>query len=232
MFDNNVRMSSYSSSPMARGAAKKTETDAEASPPLRRFPAQARSRRRYEAILDAAAHLFGEIGFDATTTEAIARRADTSIGSVYQFFPDKKAIFVALAQRNIGRSQATLERALSATAAGAWTDILEGVIDALVELLRKDAGFRAVWVNVQLYGAYAEAEANAQRDLIETVRNLLAARAPDLSREDHKVIASLVVNVTSMSLVVALQQRGARSERMIGEVKRMLVAYLATYLGD
>lgn len=204
----------------------------EQATPLRRVPTQARSRKRYEAILDAAAVLFADVGFDAATTEGIAKRAGTSIGSVYQFFPDKKAIFVALAQRNIGRSQETLERAVLASAGRGWVDTLEGVIDAFVELLRKDVGYRAVWVNLQLYGEYAQAEATAQRALVHTVRDLVASRAPNLSAEDQRAIAALVVNVASMSLAAAVQQRKDRADRMVRELKRMLVAYLETYLSE
>ena len=65
-------------------------------PILRRVPQQPRGQRRIEAILDAAEQLFAEIGYDATTTNAIAARAHTAIGSLYQFFPNKEAITAAL----------------------------------------------------------------------------------------------------------------------------------------
>lgn len=195
----------------------------------RRVPTQARSRKRYEAILDAAADLFAEAGFEATTVEAIARRAETSIGSVYQFFPDKKAIFIALTDRNIGRSTEALAGLLQPSGRS-WSELLESTIDGIVALLRSDVGFRAVWTNLQLYGEYADAEAAAQRDFIRTVRALVAANGPHLSGEDHKAIAAMIVHATSLLLAVALQEPSGRSERMVREIKRMLVAYLATYL--
>jgi AcrR family transcriptional regulator len=66
---------------------------------LRRVPQQARGAQRITKILDAADELFAETGYEAATTNAIAARANTSIGSLYQFFPNKEAIFTALAQR-------------------------------------------------------------------------------------------------------------------------------------
>src|SRR5262245_58547943 len=66
--------------------------------PLRRTPKQERGQRRIERILEAAAVEFARVGFDAATTNAIARRAKTSVGSLYQFFPNKEAILAALTE--------------------------------------------------------------------------------------------------------------------------------------
>jgi AcrR family transcriptional regulator len=70
---------------------------------MRRQPKQKRSQERIERILDVAAEVFDEVGFEAATTHAIASRADTAIGSLYQFFPDKLAIFHALELRHVER---------------------------------------------------------------------------------------------------------------------------------
>lgn len=66
----------------------------------RRRPVQARSRQTVERILDAAAHVFGERGY-AGTTNHVAERAGISIGSLYQYFPDKDALLVALHDRHL-----------------------------------------------------------------------------------------------------------------------------------
>ena len=68
---------------------------------LRRQPQQKRSQKRVEKILDAAAIVFDEVGFEAATSHTIAERANTAVGSLYQFFPDKLAIFNALELRHI-----------------------------------------------------------------------------------------------------------------------------------
>ncbi|WP_083468761.1 TetR/AcrR family transcriptional regulator [Nostoc piscinale] len=63
---------------------------------MRRQPKQKRSQQRVEKILQAAAEVFAEVGYEAATTHQIAAKAETAIGSLYQFFPDKLAIFHAL----------------------------------------------------------------------------------------------------------------------------------------
>ena len=63
---------------------------------LRRQPKQQRGKERVEKILDAAAAVFDEVGYSEATTHLIAAKAGTAIGSLYQFFPDKAAIFNAM----------------------------------------------------------------------------------------------------------------------------------------
>ena len=64
--------------------------------PLRRMPVQGRSLARVSRMLDACAELIDEVGYDGLTTTLLAERAGVAIGSVYQFFPDKRAIVAAL----------------------------------------------------------------------------------------------------------------------------------------
>jgi transposase-like protein len=64
--------------------------------PPRRQPKQKRGQQRVAKILLAAAEVFAEVGYSAATTQQIADRASTAVGSIYQFFPDKLAIFHAL----------------------------------------------------------------------------------------------------------------------------------------
>src|SRR5690348_11216780 len=66
---------------------------------LRRAPAQERGQQRVERILDAAAQEFARVGYESATTNAIARRAKTSVGSLYQFFVNKEAILEGLTER-------------------------------------------------------------------------------------------------------------------------------------
>jgi AcrR family transcriptional regulator len=71
----------------------------------RRSPRQDRSRETVEAILEAAAHVFEQHGYAAGTTNRIADRAGVSIGSLYQYFPNKDAIVVELMRRHIAEAE-------------------------------------------------------------------------------------------------------------------------------
>src|SRR6202451_3973110 len=66
------------------------------SNPIRVAPRQERSTRRLAGFLDAAAELFAEVGYEAATMTAIAERSGSSIGALYNYFPDKQSIAFTL----------------------------------------------------------------------------------------------------------------------------------------
>jgi AcrR family transcriptional regulator len=74
----------------------------------RKQPRQARSRETVEALLEAAAQVFERHGYAAGTTNRIAARAGVSIGSLYQYFPSKDAILLALVERHVAEAEVAL----------------------------------------------------------------------------------------------------------------------------
>src|SRR5436305_13842349 len=87
--------------PVATPTTARTAADRPAGGPLRRVPVQGRSVARVARMLDACAELIDDLGYDGLTTTLLAERAGVAIGSVYQFFPDKRAIVQALTMRNL-----------------------------------------------------------------------------------------------------------------------------------
>ena len=78
----------------------------------RKSPRQERSRRTVARILDAATHVFHERGYSAATTNDIAVEAGVSVGSLYQYFPNKDALLVALMEQHIESATAGLAELL------------------------------------------------------------------------------------------------------------------------
>jgi AcrR family transcriptional regulator len=101
----------------------------------RKRPLQRRSRETVEAILDAAARVFEDRGYAAGTTNRIADRAGVSIGSLYEYFPNKDAIIVALAERELEREREVLLAVLSGAPSGEPIAALLGrLVEAVVDL--------------------------------------------------------------------------------------------------
>ena len=96
----------------------------------RKQPVQSRSSKTVDVILEAAAHILEERGFDGYTTNAIAERAGVSIGSLYQYFPGKDAITIALIERE---SMVLLEAVSQACALDDWQAALKAMIRAATE---------------------------------------------------------------------------------------------------
>ncbi len=64
-------------------------------------PKQVRSRETYKAILEAAAQLFGEKGYDVVTTHEIAGKASVSVGGLYRYFSDKESLLIEVYRREM-----------------------------------------------------------------------------------------------------------------------------------
>ena len=75
----------------------------------RKRPKQDRSKVTVDAILTAAAHILTEDGYDNANTNRIAKRAGVSVGSLYQYFPNKEAIVTALRDRHVNEMMAIVE---------------------------------------------------------------------------------------------------------------------------
>src|SRR5436309_8932164 len=122
---------------------RKVTTQASTNP-LRRVPVQGRSVARVQRMLDACAELVDEIGYEALTTTLLAERAGVAIGSVYQFFPDKRAIVQALALRNLEAYLARLSARSEAVELDNWWDIVDAAIDEYIAMHREVPGFRTL----------------------------------------------------------------------------------------
>src|ERR1700761_5273643 len=111
---------------------------------LRRRPVQQRSAARVERMLEACATLIDEVGYDGVTTTLIAERAGVAVGSLYQFFPDKRAVVQALTTRNLDRFMESIGQRLASVTLEHWWDAVDLVFDAYVEMYRQVPGFTQI----------------------------------------------------------------------------------------
>jgi AcrR family transcriptional regulator len=100
---------------------------------VRRRPRQRRARETVEAVLDAVIRILKRHGVRAITTNRIAQVAGVSIGSVYQYFPNKDSIFNALHQRHIDQVDRLIQRTLVEHASSPLEDLMRGMIEAMIE---------------------------------------------------------------------------------------------------
>src|SRR5829696_3178029 len=103
-------------------------------PVMRREPVQRRSAARVSSILDACATLLDEFDYDELTTSKIAERACVPIGSLYQYFPDKRAVVQALTMRNLDAFSVEVERIFSDGAPNGWRKAVDLVVDAYLRM--------------------------------------------------------------------------------------------------
>jgi len=113
---------------------------------LRNEPVQARSAARLTGLLDAAAAVIDELGYERLTTAMVAERAGASIGTVYRYFPDRIAVLQALGARNLDRVLSSVSDAVLSESHNTWTESLTAAFEVLKDAFQNEAGFRSLRV--------------------------------------------------------------------------------------
>jgi AcrR family transcriptional regulator len=194
----------------------------------RRLPRQERSKQRVERILDAAASIFTEVGYEAATTEAIAARAETSIGSLYQFYPNKRAIFGAIAERYFETTRVLFEALSTEHAESTPLDeLIDRSVDAFMGL-QADVGFRAIWNNWQVSPEIFAAGDLVNRELAKRTEAILTRRAPGVAPRRRPLVATMIIEVISAILRISARNE-EKTEDVAAEAKTILKRYLAPY---
>ena len=198
----------------------------------RRTPQQERGAARVTRLLEAAATLIAEVGVDAATTNAIAAAARTSVGSLYQFFPNKDAVVHALAERLAHEFDAVKHDVLGE----------QHALDPLELLMRRIVDGIGAWCDrhpayPRLY-AYATVHASpiAERGRLllhepveAMVDRMLAVRYPSMRAEQRNAVARVQVQtVHSVVMYSAALPDGVRT-RVREELVRMLVSALVPF---
>jgi AcrR family transcriptional regulator len=214
--------------PSARKVAPSPARRSKRKAAERRVPTQERSKARLERILDAADAVFAEVGYAAATTEEIAARAETSIGSVYQFFPNKKALFAALRTRYLVRARDLFEDLLTPQAiARPWPELLDDIVDAFWKFHSELPGFRAVWVHQSSITAeMVEAGDRMNQVIAGRAAEVMAVVAPQIPAARRIDVASALVEMISALLLVAVRRSAGDAAKLVAETKVMARAYL------
>src|SRR5687767_6519532 len=158
----------------------------------RRKPRQVRAELTRERILTAAAHVFAEFGYAAGTTNRIAEQARVSIGSLYQYFPNKDAILAELLVRHVDRGRWDQGDRLDLSP-GTLEQVVRALVRDAVDNHRDDPQLLRIMVEE---GEFSDelretiTRHGAQR--VAQVRELLA-RHPDVHVRDLDTAADLIV---------------------------------------
>ncbi len=197
----------------------------------RRVPAQERSRERVARILDAASHELAERGVEAATIESIAERAETSVGSIYQFFPNKLAIYDAIGDRYLEEVRALFAVLVSSDAPSVpWRKIIDATIDAFAELHRTSVTFRAIWSNIFYSRRFLDAGQAMNRELAERSELVFGQFARKVPPARRKLLATVTIETMSALLLLSADKPRAQANALLDEAKVLVQRYLEPYL--
>ncbi|MGW4069240.1 TetR/AcrR family transcriptional regulator [Nocardia grenadensis] len=193
----------------------------------RKQPKQQRAAQTRQWILDAAAHVFSEYGYAAGTTNRIADRAGVSIGSLYQYFPNKDSILHALMDAHFEAGSRLLTERLAAGVPPGLEDLLRLFIRATIDNHREDPRLHRVLFEEAPRAPQLLARLHEAEEFAVAAAAQLLAKHPDVVAADTTLSARIVV-ATVESLVHRLVT--APDPVPPGKLEDEMVALLTGYL--
>lgn len=198
---------------------------AAASPGLRKQPRQARSRATVEAIVEAGARVLAEDGWSGFNTNKVAETAGASIGSLYQYFPDKLSLLEAIRRRHIDECLAAL-RAV-ALAGRPLRDTMADWADALIAAHSTHPRLhRALLDEAPSFESFRNPESAFEKAYLACYGTMVATLRPDLASADAERRAITLSDAMDGIIHNAARRGELPCARIRDELVRLGVAYL------
>lgn len=194
----------------------------------RKRPRQSRSKETVESILGATARILVKHGFDGLTTNAVAEQAGVSIGSLYQYFPNKQSLVAALIEQRIDEKNARTHAALAEVAAAPFQVAVRTMIRMTIENYAAAPELSRVLIEqVPRVGRMARI-AELHQGTLTLVAAVLHARRDELAVRDPDMAAFvLVASIEAIAQRAALFQPQRLSDPgLIDEACMMVTRYL------
>lgn len=192
----------------------------------RKLPKQERSQATVEAILTATTRILTEEGYDRFTTNRVAELAGVSIGSLYQYFPNKEALIVALVEHHAKEMEQLAEHYLGGLENSSVIDVLGQIIKAVLA---------AHAVNPKLYRVLHEQVPRSQvmrqsddANMEKTLRLFLSQRRDQLQSKNLDLTVFIVGRTIKALLYGATIDRPELLNN--GELEQEIMTMLSAYL--
>ena len=157
----------------------------------RKSPVQARSAASVDAILDATIQVLLNVGKDRLTTTRVALRAGVSVGTLYQYFPNKSALLQAALKRHLAEVADAVERVCKEQEGGTLREMVTALIPAFLQAKMRDAK-----ASVALYSVSSDVDGAKMAQQMGTRSNkaivgMLASACEPLTT-DPELVASML----------------------------------------
>ncbi|WP_396274326.1 TetR/AcrR family transcriptional regulator [Hyphomonas sp.] len=179
------------------------------------------------AIVEAAARILADDGWQGVNTNAIARRAGVSVGSVYEYFPDKQAILAVIIDRHLAEGEDMLADAANGLAGGmAIDDIVSALVFGFIRLHEDDPRLhRALASEVPISAAQRKRIAALRSKIVTLVADVLSEHV-----DEAELKATLLVDTADALAhrwIVDEVGLPASADIMIAQASKMLKGYLS-----
>ncbi|WP_340116630.1 TetR family transcriptional regulator [Pelagibius sp. 7325] len=205
---------------MAKAADRKPEGRTAQS--LRRRPAQQRSRERVERILAVASQKIAESGSDALRMSEVAAEAGISIGSLYQYFPDKAAIIHTLAARYNALCRAAIEEGLAPVKdLKSLCAAFDALAAAYYDLFLAEPVIRDIWSGALADGRLRDLELEHSRVIGKMMTETLMRLFPKADRDEVAARSLLVMHLGEATMRLAVSVKRKEGDALVEAYKSM-----------
>jgi AcrR family transcriptional regulator len=179
-----------------------------------------------QRILAAAAHIFTEYGYAAGTTNRIAERARISIGSLYQYYPNKDAILAELLTRHLHGVRVTARFREEEELPESLEDIVRVFVRAEIENHLDDPQLLRIMIEqAPRTGELLQRVAREEKEMIGDLMDLFS-RHPQVRVEDEETAARLVVATLGPVVHHLVAAGSVDTARLENEFVAMITGYL------
>ncbi|GLQ55525.1 TetR family transcriptional regulator [Devosia nitrariae] len=198
----------------------------------RKMPTQQRSRERVERILAVATDLIAERGSDAVRMSDIAEGAGVSIGSLYQYFPDKSAVIRTLAERSNEMALACVERIMGQVQdLPGLAQALQQVVDEYYGMFQDYPVTRDIWFATQADKALRNIDAEDTAAHVAQFEGVMLRIGVPAGKTEVKSYALLAMNLLAAAVRMAIVLPADEAARVLEGFKTMAARDLLARFG-
>ncbi|MFC9119737.1 TetR family transcriptional regulator [Streptomyces sp. NPDC057067] len=194
---------------------------------------QARGEARIAQLLEAAAGVFCSSGYNGASTNAIAREAGVSPGTLYQFFPNKEAIAIELGEQLMHRWRETYGAAFVVSHIELPLDrMLDTVLDPLIAFNCENPAFAVLTHGSEIPGVITREHDILHASMLTRTEQLLGAYLPELPADQVARTAAMAFVLFKAGLDLVMEHEGEEREAYIRELKSVMYRYLEPLVCD
>lgn len=192
----------------------------------RKQPTQDRATLTRQRILDAAAHIFAEYGYSAGTTNRIAECAEVSIGSLYQYFPNKDAILRALMDAHVDAGAELLGKRLADGLPEQLDEALRVVVRATIDNHRDNPRLhRVLFEEAPRAPAFLSRLHDLEESMVDATAGLLDNH-PAVQAKGRLSARVVVATIESLVHRLIASPDPVDPQQLEDEIVRLLAGYL------
>jgi len=196
------------------------------SNPVRVAPQQERSARRFAGFLDAAAELFAEVGYEAATMTAVAERSGSSIGALYNYFPDKQSVAFTLLNQYSQELEAHWKPLMQQVEAVTHGEFADTFIERITEFVQR----RPAYLKLLAAPVRFRRDSATRRASRVAIANAFQAKNPTLSIEEALLAANVTLQMVRGMMTIYGEADLKGKNLVVAEFKKMLTLYWGTVL--